>query len=74
MANPSPRGLLPLLTTPHQGGRSALTCQFRCGNACSHDIPNTSENRYFGEIVTEALSRRGALRAGALGALAVGVG
>ncbi|RBQ17850.1 phosphatase [Spongiactinospora rosea] len=74
MANPSPRGLLPLLTTPHQGGRSALTCQFRCGNACSHDIPNTSENRYFGEIVTEALSRRGALRTAALGALAVGVG
>ncbi|MDF5754460.1 PhoX family phosphatase [Spongiactinospora sp. TRM90649] len=74
MANPSPRGLLPLLTTQHQAGRSALTCQFRCGNACSHDVPNTTENRYFGDIVAEALSRRGVLRAGALGALAVGAG
>ncbi|MEV8630984.1 PhoX family phosphatase [Streptosporangium sp. NPDC051023] len=74
MANLSPRRLLPLLTTPHKGGRSALTCQFRCGNQCAHDVSNTSDNAYFGDVVAEAVSRRGMLRAGALGALAIGVG
>ncbi|MFF5210224.1 PhoX family protein [Streptosporangium sp. NPDC000396] len=66
--------MLPLLTSPHKGGRSALTCQFRCGNQCAHDVLNTSDNPYFGDVVAEAMSRRGVLRAGALGALAVGVG
>ncbi|MFI7707680.1 PhoX family protein [Nonomuraea sp. NPDC049480] len=68
------RRLLPLLSTPHKGGRSALTCQFRCGDACAHDDGNTSDNAYFGDVVKEALSRRGMLRAGALGALVAGVG
>jgi secreted PhoX family phosphatase len=66
--------MLPLLSTPHKGGRSALTCQFRCGNACAHDVANVSENAYFGDVVKDALSRRGMLRAGALGALVAGVG
>lgn len=75
MANPDAGGrLLPLLSTPHKGGRSALTCQFRCGNACAHDVANTSGNAYFGDVVREALTRRGVLRAGALGALVAGVG
>ncbi|WP_197094000.1 PhoX family protein [Nonomuraea sp. SBT364] len=74
MANLSPRRLLPLLSTPHKGGRSAMTCQFRCGNACAHDVANTSGNPYFGEVVEQALSRRGALRAGALGVLVAGTG
>ncbi|MBF8184868.1 PhoX family phosphatase [Nonomuraea sp. K274] len=75
MANPdASRRLLPLLSTPHKGGRSALTCQFRCGNACSHDVGNTTANAYFGDVVKEALSRRGVLRAGALGAVVVGAG
>ncbi|GLW12592.1 hypothetical protein Misp01_77200 [Microtetraspora sp. NBRC 13810] len=73
MANLSPRRTLPLLT-PHKGGRSALTCRFRCGNACAHDVPNTSDNRYFGDVVAEAMSRRGVLRAGALGAIVAGTG
>ncbi|GII97292.1 PhoX family protein [Sinosporangium siamense] len=63
---------LPLLSDPHKGGRSALTCRFRCGNACANDVANRSENAYFGEIAAKALSRRGVLRAGALGALVVG--
>ncbi|MEU7748345.1 PhoX family phosphatase [Nonomuraea sp. NPDC049158] len=50
-----------------------MTCRFRCGNACAHDVANTSDNTYFGDVVTEAMSRRGMLRAGALGALAAGV-
>ncbi|AQZ68291.1 Putative phosphatase [[Actinomadura] parvosata subsp. kistnae] len=75
MANPNAgRRLLPLLSTPHKGGRSALTCQFRCGNACAHDVANTTGNAYFGDVVKEALSRRGVLRAGALGAVVVGAG
>ncbi|GAB2958755.1 PhoX family phosphatase [Nonomuraea fastidiosa] len=76
MANPNAGGrrLLPLLSTPHKGGRSALTCQFRCGNACAHDVANTTDNAYFGDVVKEALSRRGVLRAGALGALVAGAG
>lgn len=74
MANPSPRRLLPLLSSPHKGGRSALTCRFRCGDACAHEVVNTSGNAYFGDIAAEALSRRGVLRAGALGALVAGVG
>ncbi|KAB8188657.1 DUF839 domain-containing protein [Nonomuraea phyllanthi] len=75
MANPTAGGrLLPLLSTPHKGGRSALTCQFRCGNACAHDVANTTGNTYFGDVVKEALSRRGVLRAGALGALVAGAG
>ncbi|MGW0802692.1 PhoX family protein [Nonomuraea sp. NPDC002799] len=75
MANPNAGGrLLPLLSTPHKGGRSALTCQFRCGNACAHDVANTTGNAYFGDVVKEALSRRGVLRAGALGAIVAGAG
>ncbi|MFI6814592.1 PhoX family protein [Nonomuraea sp. NPDC050328] len=66
------RKFLPLIS--HQGGRSALTCQFRCGNACAHEVANTSGNEYFGDIAAKALSRRGMLRAGALGAVVVGVG
>ncbi|MFE3454119.1 PhoX family protein [Nonomuraea sp. NPDC059194] len=75
MSNPG--RLLPLLSTPHKSGRSALTCQFRCGNACAHEVANTSDNSYFGDIAAQALSRRGILRAGgvgALGALVVGAG
>ncbi len=64
--------LLPLLPT-HTSGRSAMTCRFRCGNACAHDVANTSDNPYFGDVVAQAISRRGMLRAGTLGALAAGV-
>jgi uncharacterized protein len=66
--------LLPLSPVSHPGGRSAMTCQYRCGNACFHPVPNTSENAYFGDIVAEVISRRGMLRTGALGALVVGAG
>ncbi len=74
MANMSPRRLLPLLTSPHKGGRSALTCRFRCGDQCAHDVTNTSDNSYFGDVVAEAMTRRAMLRAGALGAVVAGVG
>ncbi|SFP83888.1 hypothetical protein SAMN05421810_103571 [Amycolatopsis arida] len=67
-----PRRLLPL-STSHPGGRSAVTCEYRCGNACAHPAPNTSDNAYFGDVVKDVVSRRGALRAAAvLGATATG--
>lgn len=72
MSTPSPRGPIPLIDSSHKGGRSALTCRFRCGNQCAHEVANTSGNTYFGDVVAEAISRRGVLRAGAFGALALG--
>ncbi|MFF8284334.1 PhoX family protein [Streptomyces albus] len=63
---------LPLLTT-HPGGRSAMTCRYRCGDACFHEVPNTSGNEYAGEVIARALARRSVLRAGAVvGAAAAG--
>lgn len=61
------RRSLPLIG-PVGGGRSRQTCRFRCGDACFHQAPNTSDNTYFGEVATAALSRRNVLRAGAVGA------
>ncbi|CRK60633.1 Putative phosphatase [Alloactinosynnema sp. L-07] len=71
---------LPLLPPNHPLGRQAVTCEYRCGNACSHEAPNTSENAYFGDVVRNIVSRRGMLKAGAVlavagaGVAAVGVG
>ncbi len=64
--------LLPLFTTTHPGGRSPVTCEYRCGNACAHEAPNDSDNEYFGDVVKDMLSRRGALKAGAVMAAAAG--
>lgn len=63
--------LLPL-RTHHSASRSALTCRYRCGDACAHEAPNTSDNAYFGDVVQRALSRRGLLKAGSALALSVG--
>ncbi|MFC4005314.1 PhoX family protein [Prauserella oleivorans] len=60
-----PGRLLPLLTS-HRSGRSPVTCEYRCGNACAHPAPNTSDNEYFGDVVRNVVSRRGALKAGAV--------
>lgn len=62
---------LPLLSH-HSARRSAVTCKYRCGNACAHEAPNTSDNGYFGDVVERVLNRRGALKAGGVLALAVG--
>nr|WP_239081096.1 PhoX family protein [Streptomyces coelicoflavus] len=73
---------MPLIGTPsgsHPGGRSAMTCRFRCGDACFHEVPNTSGNEYVGDVIAGALSRRSMMRAAAVvtvaaaGAGAVGV-
>ena len=65
-----PGRLLPLLS--HQGGRSAVTCEYRCGNACAHPAPNPTDNAYFRDVAREVVSRRGALRAGAVLAATAG--
>ena len=66
---------LPLALVPHSGGRSAMTCRYRCGDACSRQDGNDTDNEYFGDIVTSALSRRSFLQVGAgtAGAVSLGV-
>ena len=69
--------LLPLLGTPGPAGhsaRDAMTCLYRCGNACDHPVPNESGNEYLGDVVRDGLTRRGVVRAGAVGALVLGFG
>ena len=67
--------LLPILTT-HDGSsaRSNMTCKYKCGDACFHEIPNTSKGQYFGDIVKTAMSRRGVMKGGAMAVVAVGAG
>ncbi|OZD56808.1 PhoX family protein [Rhodococcus sp. 06-1460-1B] len=66
---------LPLFAV-HDGSskRSSLTCKYKCGDACFHEIPNTSKGQYFGDIVKTAMSRRGVIKGGAMAVLAVGAG
>ncbi|MGX2996101.1 PhoX family protein [Streptomyces sp. JNUCC 64] len=59
------RRTLPLITT-HPGGRSALTCRYRCGDACFGEVPNTSGNAYAGDVIAAAVSRRSLMRATAV--------
>ncbi len=51
-----------------------MTCRYRCGSACAHPAPNPTSNPYFGDLVTEALSRRSLLRAAAVIGLAGAAG
>ncbi|MGU3436267.1 PhoX family protein [Actinomycetes bacterium M1A6_2h] len=66
---------LPLISV-HDGSsaRSSLTCRYKCGDACFHEVPNTSKSEYFGDVVKTAMSRRGILKGGAMTVLAVGAG
>lgn len=61
---------LPLLPTTSQPARHGLTCRFKCGDACAHPAPNTSENPYWGDLLGRSVTRRGVLRAGAVLTLA----
>ena len=65
--------LLPLISS-HPGGRSALTCRYRCGDACLHETPNTSDNAYVGDVIAGALSRRSLMRTGAVVTVAAATG
>ncbi|MEU7553425.1 PhoX family phosphatase [Streptomyces sp. NPDC044571] len=68
------RKLLPLIGNPHGGGRSALTCRYRCGDACFHEVPNTSDNEYVGDVMARAYSRRSMLRSAAVVTVASAAG
>ncbi|RDI46835.1 PhoX family protein [Nocardia mexicana] len=63
------------LFVTHDGrsSRSSTTCTYKCGNACFHEVPNTSAGEYFGDIVA-SISRRGLLKGGAAVVLATGAG
>ncbi len=68
--------LVPLnLLVTHNGKskRQHITCVYKCGDACSKPVRNTSDNEYFGDIV-KAVSRRSMLQAGGIAVLAVGAG
>ncbi len=64
---------LPLSPSPPRG-RQAVTCQYRCGDACSHEPPNTSGNEYFGALVARVVSRRGILTAVVTAAVSIPAG
>ncbi|MEU3793328.1 PhoX family protein [Streptomyces fructofermentans] len=70
------RDLLPLIgpTGSHPGGRSAMTCRYRCGDACFHAVPNTSTNEYAGDVIAGALGRRSMMRAAAAVTVAAAAG
>ncbi|WP_367321902.1 PhoX family phosphatase [Streptomyces sp. HUAS ZL42] len=60
---------LPIIRTSsgsHPGGRSAMTCRFRCGDACFHEVPNTSDNEYVGDVIAGAIGRRSMMQAAAV--------
>ncbi|MER7035377.1 alkaline phosphatase PhoX, partial [Streptomyces albidoflavus] len=67
------RNMLPLIGS-HPGGRSALTCRYRCGDACFKEVPNTSDNEYAGDVIAGALSRRSMMRAAAVVTVAAAAG
>ncbi|WP_404827183.1 PhoX family protein [Corynebacterium provencense] len=53
-------------------GRFHRTCVYKCGDACSKPVPNTSDNPYFRDIVRREFDRRALLRG--FGAAAVALG
>ena len=57
-----------------RGNRSPVTCALKCGNACAHPVPNTSDNPHFRDVASAAISRRLALGMGGGVAAAVVVG
>ena len=52
--------------------RSHRTCVYKCGDACSKPVPNTSDNSYFGDLVAAKFSRRSTLKAGGAALVTVG--
>src|SRR5215213_8279297 len=62
------RPLLPLLPPNRHGGRSPMTCLYRCGNACDRPEPNPTDHPRFRDVVEASLARRSVLRNGAVAA------
>ena len=57
-----------------RGKRLAVTCQYKCANACLGPECNPSQNETFQQVAAAALSRRALLGLGAAGAVAIAVG
>ncbi|MFC6288036.1 PhoX family protein [Nocardioides sp. GCM10027113] len=74
MTQTTHRPLLPLFPTGPHGSRSAMTCHYRCGDACDKPIPNTSSNEHIQDVVARAVQRRSVLRGAAIGAGTLAVG
>lgn len=55
-----------------RSSRSHRTCIYKCGDACSKPVPNTSDNAYFGDLMERAFTRRSALRTGGAAVVTVG--
>ncbi|WP_309125346.1 PhoX family phosphatase [Kocuria sp.] len=72
MTETAKRTFLPMLGHA-RGKRSPLTCQLKCGNACAMAECNHSDNGYFRDIASAALTRRSALGLGAAAAVTIGV-
>ena len=66
-----PKSLTLFVKHDGQSSRASVTCEYKCANACFHEVPNTSDGAYFGDIVS-ALNRRGLIKGGAAAVLAVG--
>lgn len=69
----SPRRFLPMADHV-RGKRSAVTCQYKCANACVGPECNQSGNEHFQDVASRALSRRALLGLGAAAAVGVAVG
>lgn len=54
-----------------RGKRSAVTCHFKCANACIGPECNTTTNAHFRDIASAALTRRALLGFGAAGAVGI---
>ena len=65
---------LPLLNRAPHGSRSAMTCHYRCGNACDYPEPNPTDNEHISSLVERAISRRSLLAGGGAGASAMVLG
>ena len=57
MTAPAPRRTVLPLVRAHTGGRSAMTCHYRCDDACSKPVPNPTDNPTFGDLVAAGASR-----------------
>ncbi len=75
---PAPRTLLPLTPVAgageRPGGRSHMTCRYRCGNACDQPVPNQSGNPHIQDEIAKVVARRRLLQGAAAvaGASALG--
>jgi len=78
VTRPENRSLLPLTPIAREGvrhgSRSYMTCLFKCGNACDHEVPNPTDNETIRQVVETAVGRRSVLRGTAVGTGALVVG